>query len=153
MPGKKSKGARKLRGAQKWIVAELESARPGVRLSTSQIAKRISKTRRKIFHKNSVYNALRLLVQRGRLRVVREGREKTYQLSDAAAAPSVPRVSSEPVRVTVAESAPLQEPLAVSVPHKLAVGEILVLAVERDEVHTATNQHGRLVLERHRRPT
>lgn len=41
---------------------------------------------------------------------------------------------------------------ALSVPHKLAVGEALVLHVGETHVETATNVHGKIVLERHRRP-
>ncbi|HZY70868.1 MAG TPA: hypothetical protein VFF67_07840 [Thermoplasmata archaeon] len=37
-------------------------------------------------------------------------------------------------------------------PHKLALGEILVLSVTEGEVLTATNLHGRLLLERHPLP-
>jgi hypothetical protein len=150
MPGKRGKAARKLRGAQKWIVSELGSLKPGARLSTSEIAKRISKNRSKKFHKNSVYNALRLLVQRGRLRMVRIGREKTYELADSASA--APVAASGP-----AAASPMVAPSALTavgaLPHKLALGEILVLSIEGDEVVTATNLHGQLVFERHRRPT
>src|SRR5689334_18815965 len=129
MPGKRAKVARKLRGAQKWIVAELGEVRAGTRLSTSEIAKRISKSRQKKFHKNSVYNALRLLVQRGRVTVHRVGREKTYQLAGAAG----PAASSPgPASPMAAEAAPRVSSSAsvTNLPHKLALGEILVLSVE-----------------------
>jgi len=149
MPGKRSKAARKLRGAQKWIVAELDGLKPGARLSTSDIAKRISKSRQKKFHKNSVYNALRLLVQRGRLVVHREGREKTYQLPGSGAALETPMAATSPVVADVVASAPLA---TTALPHKLGLGEILVLRVEGRDVVTATNLHGRLVFERHRAP-
>ncbi|HEV8049873.1 MAG TPA: hypothetical protein VGP88_04705 [Thermoplasmata archaeon] len=149
MPGKRSKAARKLRGAQKWIVAELGELKPGTRLSTSEIAKRISKTRQKKFHKNSVYNALRLLVERGRIVMHRNGREKSYQLSGAAM--PEPR-SPDPVRPVSTEVAPPAIVTATSLPHKLGLGEILVLSVDGRDVVTATNLHGRLVFERHRAP-
>jgi hypothetical protein len=151
MPGKKSKATRKLRGAQKWIVSELGSLKPGARLSTSEIAKRISKNRQKKFHKNSIYNALRLLVERGRLRVVRIGREKTYQLASGAT-PAAEMARPEPAVAPSVEPSPMSTSIASNLPHKLALGEILVLSIEGDEVVTATNLHGRLVLERHRQP-
>ncbi|MCI4326712.1 MAG: hypothetical protein L3K16_03630 [Thermoplasmata archaeon] len=151
MPGKRSKATRKLRGAQKWIVQELSSLKPGVRMSTSDLAKRISKGREKKFHKNSVYNALRLLVQRGRVRVVREGREKTYQIAGGAVADAPGPVASRgaPASATAARA---DLAAASSLPHKLALGEILVLRIEGEEVVTATNLHGQLVFERHRLP-
>jgi hypothetical protein len=149
MPGKRSKATRKLRGAQKWIVHELSSVKPGVRMSTAELAKRISKGREKKFHKNSVYNALRLLVQRGRIRMVRVGREKTYQIAGGAAVePPAPATS----RAAPAVAAPADLAATSSLPHKLALGEILVLRIEGDEVVTATNLHGQLVFERHRLP-
>jgi hypothetical protein len=149
MPGKRAKAARKLRGAQKWIVAELDALKPGARLSTSEIAKRISKARQKKFHKNSVYNALRLLVQRGRLVMHRDGREKSYQLPGSPAAPASP-AGTTPAITT--EHAPPPGVYASALPHKLALGEILVLSVDGRDVVTATNLHGRLVFERHRAP-
>jgi hypothetical protein len=42
--------------------------------------------------------------------------------------------------------------LAAMLPHKLALGEILVLSIGNGQVLTATNLHGRLALERHPLP-
>jgi hypothetical protein len=150
MSSRTSKATRKIRGAQKWILQELRAIGPSVRLSTSQIAKRISKARGKSFHKNSIYNALRILVQRGHVTVVRDGHEKLYQATGASSAgtgtgtvsSSRQPVASAPVKMGAEGSAGM-------LPHKLGLGEILVLGIERGEVLTATNQHGRLVLERH----
>jgi hypothetical protein len=148
MAPKRTKASKQPRGAQKWVLAELRALNPGARLSTSQIAKRIGKARQKTFHKNSVYNALRLLVGRGAIDVVRSGRQKTY--SAAASGSSAPSPSSAGGRVAapIAES-PELGPVLSHFPHKLALGEILVLSIGSGEVLTATNLHGRLVLERH----
>jgi hypothetical protein len=159
MARKSAKVGRKLRGAQKWIVGELRSLGPSETLSTSKIAKRISKLSGKRFHKNSVYNALRILVGRGDIKVVRSGREKSYQVastSSTVAAPSVaaPRAASpvaQPKSPAPARSEPVvveSYPIPSALPHKLALGEILVLEIGDGFVMIATNLHGRLVVER-----
>ena len=150
MSPKQSKASRKIRGAQKWILDELRTLRPSVRLSTSEIAKKISKTRGKSFHKNSIYNALRILVQRGHVVVVRDGHEKFYQASGAAmTSPSTGDSGSRIIaRTSPSMSASSDVPTGM-LPHKLALGEILVIGIDGREVITATNLHGRLVLERH----
>ncbi|MDE1821896.1 MAG: hypothetical protein KGJ23_13970 [Euryarchaeota archaeon] len=49
---------------------------------------------------------------------------------------------------TPVSSAPTSAPL----PHRLSLGEVLVLEIGEDHLETATNVHGRVVLERHARP-
>ena len=163
MSPKRVKNVRKRRGAQKWILSTLREMNPSETLSTSKIAKRIQKASGKAFHKNSVYNALRILVHDGALKVVRAGHEKTYQVSGAA--PPAPRSTPRPRTTPAMSSPPVAESIAIpeptpatpavtpaALPHKLALGEILVIRVEGDEVVTATNLHGQLVLERHPLP-
>ncbi|MCI4333075.1 MAG: hypothetical protein L3K01_05050 [Thermoplasmata archaeon] len=150
MSPKSAKAARKLRGAQKWILEELRALGPSVRLSTSQIAKKISKARGKAFHKNSVYNALRILVRRGHVTVVRDGHEKLYQSTGASRAESpAPNAAPAP---SPKGSASVGEVSGAMLPHKLALGEILVVSMDAHQIVTATNLHGRLVLERHPLP-
>ncbi|MCI4325579.1 MAG: hypothetical protein L3K00_06840 [Thermoplasmata archaeon] len=150
MPSKTTRAARKLRGAQKWILDELRAVGPSVRLSTSQIAKKVSKARGKTFHKNSVYNALRILVRRGSISVVRDGHEKLYQASATGTAGAVaPTARTEATRPV----ASVEMPSVDSFPHKLALGEILVVGIDGGQLVTATNLHGRLVLERHPLPS
>ena len=141
------KSARKLRGAQKWILAELQSIPRGAKLSTLELARRIQKASKKAYHQNSVYNALRILARRGLIEPIRSGTSKLYRLrgSSGGAAPSPSTKSTATVRTTpTATSAVGME----SAPHKLALGEILVLRVEKEYVLTATNLHGKLVLEK-----
>jgi len=162
MATRRSKAAQKFRGAQKWIMAEVSSLRPSESLSTSQIAKRIKKASGKEFHKNSVYLALRKLVDRGSLQAVRVGQEKTYKVgksggaaSSAPAAPPMPAGSSVPAAAPVPPSVETVDQAAAqsaALPHKLALGELLVLEVRDGQVLTATNLHGRLVMEWHAVP-
>jgi hypothetical protein len=79
MPPRRSRGWRQPRGAQKWVLAELRALKPGDRLSTSQIAKRVRKAAQKSFHPNSLYNALRIPVRRGAIDSERDGHEKLYR--------------------------------------------------------------------------
>lgn len=157
MPRRRTHATRAPRGAQKWILNEFGSESPGKRLSTSQITRRIEKASRKSFHKNSVYKALRLLVNRRALSVIKSGREKLYQVLGSvrstgtpAVSPAKPAASSaKPAAAIAAREARSGTPM---LPHKLALGEILVLSVGARDVLTATNLHGRLALERHRLP-
>jgi hypothetical protein len=157
MAKRRAKATQKLRGAQKWIMAEINALRPSESLSTAQITKRITKASGKDFHKNSVYLALRKLVNRGNLQSVRVGQEKSYKA--AKGAPSAP--SAAPTASSSASEGPADlsavvptdlSPTLAALPHKLALGEILVLGVSDGQVLTATNQHGRLVVERHAIP-
>jgi DNA-binding PadR family transcriptional regulator len=151
MSPKRAKATGKPRGAQALVLAELRSLGPKVRLSTAEIAKRIASAGRKTFHPNSVYNALRILVRRGTLTVARKGRQKVYQLSNLVRAGRrrLPLAGASRTRRTSSH----KEPPAAALPHKLALGEILVIRIGERDVVTATNLHGRLVLERHHVPT
>ncbi|HEV2316437.1 MAG TPA: hypothetical protein VGV89_02535 [Thermoplasmata archaeon] len=146
MSPKRGRKAREPRGAQKWILSEVRALPPGGSLSTAELSKRITKSSKRDFHKNSVYNALRLLVRKGFLDMQRKGRQKLYQIAGAArAAPAkVARAAvGRPARRAAAPTAEMP-----AMPHKLALGEILVLNVGEGEVLIATNLHGRLVIER-----
>jgi hypothetical protein len=160
MATRRSKSGRKLRGVQKWIMAEISALRADESLSTAQIAKRIKKASGKEFHKNSVYLALRKLVDNRSLQSVRQGQEKTYKLgksSSSSPAASMPSSGRSTPSAPAPTSNALPSDLAASdsagstpaLPHKLALGEILVLEVSDGQVLTATNLHGRLVMERH----
>jgi hypothetical protein len=154
--------SRKPRGAQKWILAELRVADPATPLSTSKLAKRVAKASGKKFHPNSIYVALRILVKKGAVRAVRDGHAKAYQLSSSRDSPpsKSPRVRSSAPRSAPSEIGPsAAQPAQVAevVPeqptqHKLAVGELVILQVSETHLETATNVHGRIVVERHPRP-
>jgi hypothetical protein len=162
MSPKRAKTSRKPRGAQKWILAELRSIDSGTTLSTSQIAKRIAKSSGRKYHMMSVYGALRILVGRGDIRAKRDGQEKAYwvqgasggdserspRAAETSAMPTPPAPSSNKFQPT----SPDLGVQASMLPHKLALGEILVLRIEGNQVLTATNVHGRVAIERHPLP-
>ena len=150
MPLKRTQAPRAPRGAQKWVLAELRALAPGDRLSTAQIAKRVRKASGKSLHPNSIYNALRRLVKRGAIDAARAGHAKTYGVRGAG--PARPRGNASVARASVELTKTDPFPPAGAFPHKLALGEILVIRVGDGEVLTATNLHGRLVLERHPLP-
>jgi hypothetical protein len=163
MPGKRSKASREPRGVQKWILSELRGAGPTGTLSTAKITKRITKSSGKKYHQNSVYTALRSLTSGGAITATRKGTEKSYAIAGWRQAP-ITRSEVEPEVLTgadVPETAvvdahavsPQSIRLAAGLPHKLALGEILVFPVRDGHVLAATNLHGRLVFERHALPS
>jgi hypothetical protein len=162
MSPKRAKRSKEPRGAQKWILAELRSLGPSATLSTSKIAKRIAKSSGNKFHKNSVYLALRELAARGDIKATRVGLEKMYHVakgpeSGATHSPlarEAARVETPPQADRALQpTAPDYGVQAATLPHKLALGEILVLSIGNGHVLTATNLHGRLALERHPLPS
>jgi hypothetical protein len=87
--------------------------------------------------------------------------EKTYRIAkdlDPSANQTPPASNAAKVRVSPEGDRPTQptpsDPgvLGTMLPHKLALGEILVLSIGNGQVLTATNLHGRLSLERHPLP-
>jgi len=161
MSPKRAKRSKEPRGVQKWILAELRSVGSSTTISTSKIAKRIAKSSGKKFHKNSVYLGLRELAARGDIKVTRVGLEKTYRIAkdlNPSANQTPPARKAAKVGVSPEGDRPTQptssDPgvLATMLPHKLALGEILVLSIGNGRVLTATNLHGRLALERHPLP-
>ncbi|MFI5417818.1 MAG: hypothetical protein ACHQ2Y_02820 [Candidatus Lutacidiplasmatales archaeon] len=161
MAAKRTRSRSEPRGAQKWILAELRSLPPAASLSTSKIAKRIAKSSGKKFHQNSVYLALRQLAGRGDIKATRVGLEKTYRVAkghERSGDKSPPGGEAARVETSPHTDRPPQPTRsdfgvqAASLPHKLALGEILVLSIGDGHVLTATNLHGRLALERHPLP-
>jgi hypothetical protein len=159
MPAKWAQEPRAPRGVQKWILSVLREAGPLGKLSTAKIAKRIAKSSGKRYHPNSVYTALRILTSRGAIKASRKGNEKSYAIAGWSQAP-IARSDVEPTGPSGADlpeiveaSAPALSPesirLAAGLPHKLALGEILVFPVRDGHVLSATNLHGKLVFERH----
>jgi hypothetical protein len=161
MSPRRAKTSKEPRGAQKWILAELRSLGPSASLSTSKIAKRIAKSSGKKFHQNSVYLALRQLAGRGDIKATRVGLEKTYRIGknpESTSKQTRPAGGAARAEDTPQGDAPMgptpSDPgvLPAMLPHKLALGEILVLSIGNGQVLTATNLHGRLALERHPLP-
>jgi hypothetical protein len=157
MPAKRAKATRAPRGVQKWILAELREAGPAARLSTAKLAKKIAKSSGKRYHQNSVYSALRLLTGQGAIEATRRGNQKSYAIAGWKEAPIArsevvsPKSSDPSASSATSASETSLESLreAAGLPHKLALGEILVFPVRDGQVLAATNLHGRLVFERH----
>jgi hypothetical protein len=162
MPGKRSKASREPRGVQKWILSVLKEAGPSGSLPTAKIAKRIAKSSGKRYHQNSVYLGLRTLSSQGAIKATRKGTEKSYAIAGWSQAPITrSEISTETAMPAERLGAPVASEHALSpesirlgagLPHKLALGEILVFPVRGGHVLAATNLHGQLVFERHTVP-
>jgi hypothetical protein len=162
MARKNSLRSRKPNGVQKWILAELREAGPSGSLSTAKLAKRVAKSSGKRYHQNSVYTALRILTSEGAIKATRKGTEKSYAIAGWSQAP-ITRSEVEPevlkgadmpeIPVASASETSLDSIReAAGLPHRLALGEILVFPVRDGHLLAATNLHGRLVFERHKLP-
>jgi len=147
MSPKKVKVSGKQLSAQDWVLDTLRALREGGRLSTTRIAKKIAKASGRSFHENSVYNALRALVRQGTIGVARAGREKLYFLRESA--PRATAVKASTPRVATSPAAPTPNVAIGALPHRLGLGDILVLRIDNGIVLSATNLHGKLVFERH----
>jgi hypothetical protein len=95
----------------------------------------------------SIYYTLRSLAQRGILQVEKRGREKFFRLAKGARLDTLRGPGRPPKSVATVSATPS----GPSLPHKLGLGEILVLRVGESHVETATNLHGKLVVEKHPR--
>jgi hypothetical protein len=163
MPRERPKLPKGTRGVQKWILTVLREAGPSGSLPTAKLAKRIAKSSGKRYHQNSVYTALRILTSQGAIKATRKGNEKSFAIAGRSQAPIVrslveagaPTPADLPEVVVAGEHALSPESIrqAAGLPHKLALGEILVFPVRDGHVLAATNLHGRLVFERHVLPS
>lgn len=109
----------------------------------------VAKASGKSIPEYSVRNALRTLVRRKLLQPRRKGREISYTLLSASPSRSPASARMEPEIIAVAEEIETATPAG---PHKLAVGEALILAVGEAHVESVTNVHGKLIVEHHPRP-
>ena len=178
MPSKPKRRSGVRHGTRNFILRSLEPTKSGTAVSTPDLIAQVRKLSGKSIPEETIRASLRTLVKNGVVGGRKVGRQKVYRLArsgSTTAAPAqrhvrkrAPRMvehtgvieevsfphepelpSPEPASsVTVGATAPSQ---ALSVPHKLAVGEALVLHVGETHVETATNVHGKIVLERHRR--
>ena len=131
-------------------------------VSTAKLTKRVAKSSGKRYHQNSIYVALRILTSQGAIKATRKGVGKSYALAGWSQAP-ITRSDVEVAAPTHADRSeiaaanghalsPESIRLGAGLPHKLALGEILVFPVRDGRVLAATNLHGRLVFERHPLP-
>ena len=153
--GKRS-ATRKRHNARKWILSVFAATPSPKRLRTSQILSKVSSLSGAKIPAYSVYQALRTLVKKRQLSSSRQGRELTFtQAGGPSSAPArpAPAVDTSPTSMVDAGAKSTAASGALVLPHTLAPGEISILHVSDGHVEAATNVHGKLVLERHRRPT
>jgi hypothetical protein len=147
MPRRGSRGRRlKRHGARESILEILRALGSSATVTVSELQRRIAERNGRTVPRYSLYNALRTLTRRGEVSGRREGREYAYRLAPAAGATMESRT---PAARPGAGSAASIGRVAIET---LGLGEIAILEVGSQYVETAKNEHGRLVLERHRRP-
>ena len=130
------------------------------KLSTAKLVEGVRHLSGTKIPETTIRASLRTLLRQKVLQARRVGREKVYSLAAAAPASppkvAMPTVSEtptpQPAPVIEPQPYPAPTPPTPALPHKLAVGEALVLHIGETHVETATNVHGKVVLERHPRP-
>jgi hypothetical protein len=163
MPKSKPPVQRARHDTRAWILKAFDTAAKPEGLLTSEIKEsvnRLSGTRIPDF---SVYSALRTMMKRKVVTARRRGRQFQFKLTGPSArSPPAPRATPAP-EAAPAKAAPAPPastspiaPSAAELPsptlHKLAPGEAVILHIGERHIETATNVHGKVVLERHRRP-
>ncbi len=166
MPPRRKGEKRERHGTRPLILKVFQAEGAPTTLRTTAIVERVSKLADTDIPAFSVYSALRTLVKRKVLKAGREGHEKSYSLvgpippSAAPTPPSAPAAWSREPPVEAPPTLPPRAPsipvppisaAALGLPHKLAVGEVLILDVGENHVESVTNVHGHLVVERHPR--
>jgi hypothetical protein len=173
MPASSKASKRTQHNPRKWITAALQQGGSDG-LSTSQIMKEASSLAGAKIPDFSIYSALRTLKRSKVVASKRHGHQLVFKLvrpPEPASKPFVPpsvaarvraRAPAESVPPAVESPAPSPPTAALIAPvttpdsqplHKLAVGEAVILRVGEEHVETATNVHGKIVLEKHRRPS
>jgi hypothetical protein len=102
----------------------------------------------------SIRTALHTMVRRKQLAQRRDGREMIYTATGKAPMRGRGRSAGGPAVAMprpVPASSTATAPPGAALPHKLAVGEALILGVSATHVEAVTNDHGRLVVEAHPR--
>jgi hypothetical protein len=145
-------------GTRNFILEALETTQKSPAIATAAVIKAVRKLAGKRIPEETIRSSLKTLVRQRVVKGRKSGHEKVYKLvrEEPRLAPSSPAPTSPPAplpplprpRVESAELA-VSQPL---LPHKLAVGEILILEIGPAHLETATNVHGKVVLERHARP-
>jgi hypothetical protein len=155
MAGRRKRAKRTRHGTRNWVLKALESGDRSSGMLTSEIQSKAEALSGNSIPAYSTYQALRTLVKRKAVKATRKGREFSYRLLSS----DVPLIEPMAAEVEVDEemvetpSAPIEAVSAsVSVVHKLVPGEVAILHVGETHIETATNEHGKVVLERHKRP-
>ena len=132
----------------------------GKKLSTATLVESVRRLSGTKIPEPTIRASLRTLLRQKILQARRAGREKVYSRVPASLA-TPPKMATSAVNATPAplqvpdiepQPYPIPPPPEAALPHKLAVGEVLVLHVGESHVETVSNIHGKVVLERHLRP-
>ena len=152
---KARRGKRTEHGTRKWILKAIKSAGGTQPMRTAEIRKRVAQLNGKRIPDHSLYQALRTLVRQKVVRARRVGREFSYHISAEKQAAPATRPATRTAAPKVQSARPLSKPDAEAGRelHKLAMGDIVILKIGDTFVEVATNLNGRLVLERHARPS
>ncbi len=132
----------------------------GKKLSTATLVESVRRLSGTKIPEPTIRASLRTLLRQNVLQARRVGREKVYSLATAGPAPRPKATTPTAIKPLAPQQTPAIEPQPYpaptppmsALPHKLAVGEVLVLHVGEAHVETVTNVHGKVVLERHPRP-
>lgn len=129
----------------------LEALRHGAPMTAESLRQYATREGGRTYRILTVRAALRALDREGDVEVVRKGREFRYTLSAGGTPVVAPVLLGAPIHV--AQTGLARDPgAAAPPPQKLAPGEAVILHVGETHVETATNVHGKVVLERHARP-
>ncbi|HKV90900.1 MAG TPA: hypothetical protein VJQ43_06900 [Thermoplasmata archaeon] len=150
---KKARGAGRTRhNSRNFVVRVLETPPAAAGMLTKEIEKRVASLAGKKIPPYSIYQALRTLVKRHQVSAVRKGRQFSYRLTTAKPAVRAPSTETTAPSPTPEVPVVATTSLTAVLPHKLAPGEVTILHIEESHIETATNEHGKLVLQRHPRP-
>ena len=173
MPPKKSGTPTKRRPLREWITDVLRESGP---LTTTKLRKKVGEKTGAKYHMNSMYLALRSLKKNGAVSATRKGRQRFYALGRkvevaaqkakvdivAVAQRAEQKVArrGRPPKLAAPTPSAAPSPSLVpgtaapaALPHRLAMGEIAIVDVDKDTVLSAANVHGELVLKRHPVPS
>jgi len=162
MPKSPKTASRKRHGTRKWVLEAVKSMGSSKGIRTVDIQSKVASLSGAKIPAQSVYQALRTLVKRKVLSVQRKGRERIYRLLGGAA-PKASRKTATPMPSPKPAPAPVM-PAPVATPpeatvveetmvvHKLVPGEVAILEIGESHLEVASNVHGKLVVERHKRP-
>ena len=157
---KKTPPASGVRHGTRALILKTFDEAGGKKLSTATLVEGVRRLSGTKIPEPTIRASLRTLLGKKVLQARRVGRERIYSLvpTSSASSPKVvtPTVSEppapRPVPVIEPQPYPMPTPQGAALPHRLAVGEALVLHISETHVETATNVHGKVVLERHPRP-
>lgn len=136
------------KSAQDWVAESLQSSEE---LSFRQLETETAKRAGHRYSKPAIYLALKNLTDQGHIELLGRGRRRAYHwLAASDASPALPPKPGRTTRLDLPTPPGVSSPSVLA--QHLALGEIVIISIAGRSVLTASNQHGRLVLERHPLP-